>query len=144
MSTTISFLSSMSGEDAQTFNVVAFDFDISKTFNDRVGIIDARDNFSEIMVQVIADEDVNLSLFDSYINNIPLSGYITVDNSQNSIYDNEPDVRVIKFEEANIFSLNDSYNIEDKNQRTLNIRLASKKAVVDDVEFVSQKETINI
>ncbi len=144
MGTTISFLSSKSGEKAQTFNVLAFDFDISKAFNDRVGIIDARDNFSDIMVRVIADEDINLSLFDSYINNIPLSGYITVDNSQNSIYDNEPDVRVIKFEEACIFSLNDNYNIEDKSQRTLNIRLASKKVIVDDVEFVSQEESINI
>ncbi|WP_455624855.1 hypothetical protein [Parabacteroides sp.] len=64
-----------------------------------------------------------------------MSGDIVIDNSQNSIYDKEPDTRSFEFENARLFCLNERYDLNGDDKYCFTIGFVSERVIVDEVEF---------
>lgn len=120
---------------ATMFDVLKFDFSMNKRYSKSMGTIDMKTFFSEFSVEVVGDEASRMFLYECYIDNLLVSGDIVVDNSQNSIYDNEPDTRTFEFENARLFCLSERYDLNANDKYCFTIGFVSERVVVDEEAF---------
>lgn len=144
MSTQLRFLNRDNGEYANVFNVLRFKFSMGKQYSKSIGTIDMRTFFSEFTAEVVGDESMRMFLYGCYISHELVSGHIVVDNSQNSIYDNEPDTRLFKFDNATLFQLNENYDWESQDRYRFTIGFVCEQVTVDDTDFSFLTSTIRI
>lgn len=144
MSTQLRFVNRGSGGYANAFNVLNFNFGLGKQYSKSIGTIDMKTFFSEFSVEIVGDEFMRMFLYGCYINHELVSGDIVVDNSQNSIYDNEPDTRTFKFENAILFQLSENYDLNSHDKYCFTIGFVCEQVIVDDTEFSFLASSIRI
>lgn len=144
MNTRLRFADKGTGEYTNAFSVLKFKFTMGKQYSKSIGAIDMKTFFSEFSVEIAGDESMRMFLYECYINHELVSGEIVVDNSQNSIYDNEPDTRIFKFENATLFRLNENYDLDSPDKYCFAIGFVSERVTVDEAEFSFLTSTIRI
>lgn len=144
MNTRLRFTNKGTGEYTNAFNVLKFNFSIGKQYSKSIGAVDMKTFFSEFSVEIAGDESMRMFLYECYINHELVSGEIAVDNSQNSIYDNEPDTRLFKFENATLFRLNENYDLGSHDKYCFAIGFVCERVTVDDTAFSFLSSAIRI
>ncbi|WP_455629543.1 hypothetical protein [Parabacteroides sp.] len=142
MNTRLRFANKGTGEYTNEFNVMKFKFTMGKQYSKSTGFIDMKTFYSEFSVEIAGDESMRMFLYECYINHELVSGEIVVDNSQNSIYDNEPDTRLFKFENATFFRLNENYDLDSHDKYCFAIGFVCEQVTVDDTGFSFLTSTV--
>lgn len=143
MSTQLKFVNRDSCGNTNVFNVLKFKFSMEKKYNERLGAVDMRTFLSEFEVEIVGNESMRMFLFGCYINHEFVSGEIVVDNSQNSIYDNEPDTRILKFDNAVLFRLSENFDLHH-DKYCFTIGFVCEHVTVDNTEFSFLSSSIRI
>ena len=92
---------------------------------------DARCETMELVVVAPGMEDLNL--YEWYINNDTLSGRVVIDLQTMS--ENDSVMKLVEFEDANCYSIQEEYHIDSQRRRCLRLSLAAEKITVNEVEF---------
>ena len=95
---------------------------------------DGNPRCDQLILSVIAPNKDDLMLFEWYIDQSTLSGKVVIDlANQSSKYDIT--TRTFRFEDAQCFSIAETYNISDTNRHMLKLGIMAKKLEIDEIEF---------
>ena len=92
---------------------------------------DARCETMELVVVAPGREDLNL--YEWYINNDSLSGRVVIDLQTMS--ENDSMMKLVEFEDAYCYSIQEEYHIDSQRRRCLRLSLVAEKITVNEVEF---------
>ena len=92
---------------------------------------DARCETMELVVVAPGREDLNL--YEWYINNDTLSGRVVIDLQTMS--ENDSMMKLVEFEDAYCYSIQEEYHIDSQRRRCLRLSLVAEKITVNEVEF---------
>ena len=113
------------------YKVVRCQYNFSRGYNFRMPDTTARNK--SIAITIVAPGKEDLSLYDWYINRTLLSGRIVFDLSGQAMFDEQP--KILLFEGASCFSLNESYHIDQETRRLLHIEITAEETMVDSISF---------
>lgn len=95
---------------------------------------DGNPRCDQLILSVIAPDKDDLMLFEWYIDQSTLSGKVVIDlANQSSKYDIT--TRTFRFEDAQCFSIAETYNISNTNRHQLKLGIMVKKLEIDETEF---------
>lgn len=126
-------------ESQRCYNIKAFSSTIIKRFDTRNGVVDGKGVRMEFDLTIDAPSKDELYIYECFVDGINFSGEIELDSSLLSIHDGSMDCRVMRFDGATIFSLEESYDLDNGGQRLVHIRFVADRAEFDDVEFYSYR-----
>ncbi|MFR9650568.1 MAG: hypothetical protein SNG35_00895 [Rikenellaceae bacterium] len=128
-----------SSESQRCYNIKSFSSTIFKQFDARNGVVDAGRVRMEFHVTIDAPGADELAIYSCFIRSEPFSGEIELDSSLLSIHDGSMESRVMRFDGASIYSLEEDYDLDNSGQRLVHVKFVADHAEFDSVEFFSYR-----
>ena len=91
--------------------------------------------FDRLEVTLIAPGKEDLSLYEWYFNNTMRNGRLRFDLLDVRMRGDDEAQRIYEFESAQCYALSERYDLHDRSQRLLTLKLTAKLFTVDQVAF---------
>lgn len=122
-----------SGNYTNSYLVTSCRFSVSR---DNDGFVPNKIPTNKLLeITLVAPDKKDRLIYDWYITRSELSGILEFDMSAMIIHDDSPQIRTVKFINAQCYSLSEIYNIGSINRRMIRIKLSPESSVFDTVTF---------
>ncbi len=128
-----------SSESQRCYNIKSYSSTIFKRYDTHNGVVDGKGVRMEFHLTIDAPNTDSLHIYECFIRGEIFSGEIELDSSLLSIHDGSMDSRIIRFEGASIYSLDEVYDLANSGQRLAYVKFVADQAEFDEVEFLSYR-----